>query len=214
MRTSCPHCRRRDEHQFVGTRLRGWFRCRRCGSSWRGSLLWSVLARSPKATRYARSESGGEQSVRLDPRPVGEGTTPHAWAPLPLDEGSALDLDSWLGQVDEELASPAVGSPTSPSGEGGGLLPPPVMARADEERAEASQPITDAPSFGQRLARVLDSLASFEVGLEHLGKGLGETDTRYAGLREARLPQPSPARRPAQDDPDILRAPQERPDAV
>ena len=50
MKTSCPHCGRKAEHEFLGSRFwGGWFRCR-CNLSWRASWLAAVLVSRRSAT--------------------------------------------------------------------------------------------------------------------------------------------------------------------
>ena len=102
MKTSCPHCGRKDEHEFVGPHfLGGWLGCS-CGFSWRASVLASALARVRSATgsthigpAAATPDLPAEElhiSLGLPPRVIG-----HA------DQELLDDLETWLDNIDGEL---------------------------------------------------------------------------------------------------------------
>ena len=82
MKTSCPRCGSIDEHEFVGSRWRGWLRCA-CGSSWQASLLASALARHPAVTNAPLK--------RVVPK-----------TPLHDVHGIADDLESWLQSLEDQ----------------------------------------------------------------------------------------------------------------
>ena len=100
MKTSCPHCGRKDEHEFVGSHfLGGWFRCR-CGRSWCASLLASALARRRSATgsthiRPAAATPAEESQTSLGGPPRVRGHD---------DQGLADDLETWVDSTEGEFS--------------------------------------------------------------------------------------------------------------
>ena len=104
MKSACPHCGWKDDHEFVGVRLHVWFRCERCATSWRGSVWSSLFAHTPAADLSNRfGPPGGLVPDARDEStfdPVAVRLTPTR--PVPPNV-SGRDVETWLRGIDAEI---------------------------------------------------------------------------------------------------------------